>query len=74
MSALRTILIVVAVANFALACLLFEGSPIAGKLFIKAAMALRVLLFGVSAIVIVIWYYAHKLDMSMNSQRDDNGL
>jgi hypothetical protein len=60
MSAIRKILIVVAVASFATACLLFEGSPIAGNLFVKAAMALRVTLYEASAIAGVIWYYLHE--------------
>jgi hypothetical protein len=74
MSAIRRILIMVAVASFATACLLFEGSPIAGNLFIKAAMALRVVLFGVSAIVVVIWYYLHDLAMNKKSSTGDNKL
>jgi hypothetical protein len=74
MSAIRSILIVVAVATFATACLLFEGSPIAGNLFIKAAMALRVLLFGMSAIVMAIWYYLHDLAMRKKSPTGDDDV
>jgi hypothetical protein len=74
MSAIRSTLIVVAVASFATACLLFEGSPIAGNLFIKAAMALRVVLFGVSAILVATWYYLHGLALNKKSSSGDNEL
>jgi hypothetical protein len=74
MSAIRRTLIVVAVASPATACLLFEGSPIAGNLFIKAAMALRVVLFGVSAIVVAIWYYLYQLALNKKSSTGDNKL
>jgi hypothetical protein len=53
----RTILAVIALIAFIAACLLFEGSPIAGNMFIKEAMALRVLLFGLSAILVMIVLY-----------------
>jgi hypothetical protein len=67
MSVIRLILIVVAAGMFATACLLFEGSPVAGNLFVKAAMALWVLLFGMSAIFITIWYYLNNSDIRRES-------
>ena len=56
-STTRAVLLALFAATFTTACLLYKGSPISGNMFIKEMMALRVLMFGSSAILIVIWYY-----------------
>ncbi|MDB5349617.1 MAG: hypothetical protein JWN86_864 [Planctomycetota bacterium] len=57
MAILRTILVVLATAAFATACFLYQGRPIAGGVPHKETMAFRVLLFGLAAIIMTIWYY-----------------
>ena len=60
-AALKTILIGLAIAAFTYGCLLLDGGSFARNMFIKERMALRVLSFGSSAILVVIWYYLHDL-------------
>lgn len=56
---LRTILILLGIDAFVTACLLGPGGRLSRNLMHKEAIALQVLLFGLSAIFLVIWYYLY---------------